>query len=284
MASRVSGKSERGTHECARHEGFVARWTIDSVPTWNPHQYLKFAEERSRPCRDLAARVDVAAPRSVIDLGCGPGNSAEVLSARWPGAEITGLDTSAAMIEAARAGSPRWEWRIGDISAWAAGEERFDVVFSNAALQWVGDHAVVFPRLLSRVSEGGALAVQIPGNYTSPQHQLMREVAKRFELQVRGWHTFDLDFYYDALAPHVSRLDLWATEYLHVLPSVEAVVEWYKGTGMRPYLDALRSEGDRERFLSEYLEGLRGIYAAQADGAVLFPFRRIFIVAYASVE
>ena len=250
------------------------------MPTWNPEQYLKFAEERSRPCHDLAARVEVAAPRRIIDLGCGPGNSAEVLSARWPNAAITGIDTSAAMIDAARAASPQCEWRIGDIEGWAAGDERFDVVFSNAALQWVGDHAAVFPRLLARVVTGGALAVQVPGNYTSAQHQLMRKVGTRFHLQVREWHTHDLDFYYDALAPHASRLDLWATEYLHVLPDVEAIVEWYKGTGMRPYLDALASEADRERFLAEYLEGLRTIFRPQPDGAVLFPFRRLFVVAY----
>jgi trans-aconitate 2-methyltransferase len=253
------------------------------MPTWNPHQYLKFAEERSRPCRDLAARVEVAAPRTIIDLGCGPGNSTEVLSARWPEAAITGLDSSAAMIDAARAASPQREWRIGDIPTWAGGDERFDLVFSNAALQWVGDHAAIFPQLLARVTAGGALAVQMPGNYKDPQHQLMREVGERFHLQVREWRAHDLDFYYDALAPHASRLDLWATEYLHVLPSVEGIVEWYKGTGMRPYLDALGSEAERERFLGEYLEGLQGIYTPQADGAVLFPFRRLFIVAYAGV-
>jgi trans-aconitate 2-methyltransferase len=147
----------------------------------------------------------------------------------------------------------------------------------------VGDHAAVFPRLLSRVAAGGALAVQVPGNYQSAQHQLMRQVAGRFQLQVREWHTHDLDFYYDALAPHASRLDLWATEYLHALPDIEAIVEWYKGTGMRPYLDALAGDAERERFLAEYREGLRQIYAPQPDGGVLFPFRRIFIVAYTAV-
>jgi len=253
------------------------------MPTWNPQQYLKFADERSRPCRDLAARVEVAAPRRIIDLGCGPGNSAEVLSACWPNAAITGLDSSGAMIAAARAASPQREWRTGEISEWILGDERFDVVFSNAALQWVGDHAAVFPQLLSRVAAGGALAVQVPGNYQSAQHQLMRQVAGRFQLQVREWHTHDLDFYYDALAPHASRLDLWATEYLHALPDIEAIVEWYKGTGMRPYLDALAGDAERERFLAEYREGLRQIYAPQPDGAVLFPFRRIFIVAYTAV-
>src|SRR5580704_1746796 len=152
----------------------------DYMPTWNPQQYLKFAEERSRPCRDLAARVEISNPQRIIDLGCGPGNSAEVLSARWPQAAITGLDSSAAMIDAARAASPQCDWRTGDISEWAAASgERFDVVFSNAALQWVGDHAAVFPQLLARVAEGGALAVQVPGNYGEAQHRLMREVAGR---------------------------------------------------------------------------------------------------------
>jgi trans-aconitate 2-methyltransferase len=185
------------------------------------------------------------------------------------------------MIDAARAASPQCDWRTGDISEWAAGDdERFDVVFSNAALQWVDDHAAVFPQLLARVAEGGALAVQIPGNYEAAQHQLMREIARRARLQVREWHTHDLDFYYRTLAPHASRLDLWATEYLHALPNVEAIVEWYKGSGMRPYLDALADQTGRERFLADYLEGLRPIYAPQPDGAVLFPFRRIFIVAY----
>ena len=250
------------------------------MPTWNPQQYLKFAEERSRPCRDLAARVDIAAPRRIVDLGCGPGNSAEVLAARWPQAAITGIDSSAAMIDAARAASPQCRWRIGDITEWAGGGERFDVVFSNAALQWVGEHAAVFPKLLSRLAGGGALAVQVPGNYKEAPHQLMREVASRFELHVREWHTHDLDFYYDALAPHAARLDLWATEYLHALPNVEAIVEWYKGTGMRPYLDALPGDAEREEFMAGYLEGLRRIYKPQPNGTVLFPFRRLFIVAY----
>jgi trans-aconitate 2-methyltransferase len=251
------------------------------MPTWNPQQYLKFAEERSRPCRDLAARVDVAAPRRIIDLGCGPGNSAAILTERWPEAAITGLDSSEAMLDAARAASPQNEWRVGDIAEWAAASgDRFDVVFSNAALQWVADQGVVFPQLMARVAEGGALAVQAPGNYASPQHQMLREIARRASLRVREWHTHDLDFYYDALAPLASRLDLWATEYLQVMPDVESIVEWYKGTGLRPYLDALGDGLERERFLAEYLEGLRLIYSPQSNGAVLFPFRRIFIVAY----
>jgi trans-aconitate 2-methyltransferase len=258
------------------------------MPTWNPAQYLKFAEQRTRPCRDLAARVDVAGPRRVIDLGCGPGNSAEVIAQKWPEAKITGFDSSASMIESARATHPEWEWRTGDIAAWAAADgERFDVVFSNAAMQWLGDHDELFPRLLDHVEPGGALAVQAPGNYDGPSNLLMRNLAasegwRRWFPTGRAaeWHTHDIGYYYDALAPHAARLDLWATEYIHVMPDAPAIVEWYKGTGLRPYLDVIAEESERQRFLAEYLELVRPAFPPQADGAVLFPFRRIFIVAY----
>jgi trans-aconitate 2-methyltransferase len=258
------------------------------MPTWSPEQYLKFAEERTRPCRDLIARVEVWRPLRIIDLGCGPGNSAEAIAQRWPDAAITGLDSSPAMIESARAVRPECEWRAGDIAAWAASSnERFDVVFSNAALQWLGDHASLFPRLLERVESGGALAVQAPGNYDGAANRLMRELAasagwRRWfpDGKARGWHTHDLDFYYNALAPHAARLDLWATEYWHILGAAEEIVEFYKGTGLRPYLEAIADAEERERFLAEYLEKLRPAFPAQANGAVLFSFRRIFIVAY----
>ena len=249
-------------------------------PTWNAGQYLKFAEERTRPCRDLAARVKVMNPRRVIDLGCGPGNSTEVLAGRWPDAEITGLDSSPAMIETARQSQPRHSWVMGDVGEWAACDgERFDVVFSNAAMQWVPDHAVLFPRLLARAN---ALAIQMPGNVNAPAHQLMRELAAShgFHDKVREWHAHDESFYYDVLASRAARLDIWVTEYLHVLSDAEAIVEWYKGTGLRPFLEALDDDAARERFLAEYTELVRAHYLPRADGRVLFPFRRIFVVAY----
>lgn len=258
------------------------------MPSWNPEQYLKFADERTRPCRDLAARVDVWRALRIIDLGCGPGNSADVIAQRWPDAAITGLDASPAMIEKARAVRPECDWRAGDIAAWAASPgERFDVVFSNAALQWLGSHASLFPRLFEHVETGGALAVQIPGNYEGQAHALMRSLAASAgwrqwfpEGRAQEWHTHDLDFYYDALAPHASRLDLWATEYCHIMSDVQDIVDWYKGSGLRPYLDAIGDPAGKERFLVEYLEKLRPVFPPRSGGAVLFPFRRIFIVAY----
>ncbi len=255
---------------------------------WDPDQYLRFADERARPCRDLAARVEVWRPLRIVDLGCGPGNSAGIIAQRWPDAAITGIDSSAAMLEKARAARPECEWRMGDIAQWAASSgERFDVVFSNAALQWLPDHGALFPTLLDRVEMGGALAVQAPGNYDGVANRLMRRLAASSawsrwfpEGRAKEWHTHNLDFYYDALAPRAARLDLWATEYWHVLPNAEAIVEFYKSTGLRPYLDAIEEAADRERFLAECLALLERAFPRRANGTVLFPFRRIFLVAY----
>jgi len=255
------------------------------MPTWSAAQYLRFADERTRPCRDLAAAIALPAPRRVFDLGCGPGNSTAVLATRWPDAEITGLDSSEAMIAAARRDAPLRTWIVGDIASWTAGEP-VDLVFSNAALQWVPGHDTVYPHLLSQLAPSGALAAQVPCNMGAPAHEAMREVAARpawrrhFPGAVREWHVHPSAFYYDTLAPLAARLDIWETEYLHVLPDAAAIVEWYKGSGLRPFLDALPDEADRHRFLAGYLEAVTAAYPAQGDGRVLFPFRRLFVIAY----
>jgi len=258
------------------------------MPTWHPGQYLRFGDERTRPCRDLAARIDVAPVRKIIDLGCGPGNSTAILAGLWPDAEISGLDNSPEMIQAARSAMPSFHWRVGDIAEWSAGGDgQFDIVFSNAALQWVDDHAKVYPRLLNKVAAGGALAVQVPGNHDGPAHRLMRQIAGSPEWRdsfrpgaVREWYVHDLEFYYDVLAGRACRLDLWETIYMHVMADPEAIVEWYKGTGLRPFLEALDGDEARNRFCAEYLEGLRTLYPVRPDGRVLFPFHRLFLVAY----
>src|SRR5262249_39175153 len=157
----------------------------------------------------------------------------------------------ASMIEDARRKHPEHHWIVEDIALWAAkpANETFDVVFSNAALQWVPDHASLYPNLFSRVAPGGAFAVQIPFNLNSPAQVLMREVAS-LGTRVKDWHAQSRDFYYDLLAPDSVRLDVWETEYLHVLPNPEAIVEWYKGSGLRPFLEALKTDSDRVRFLT----------------------------------
>jgi trans-aconitate 2-methyltransferase len=261
------------------------------VPTWNADQYLIFGDERTRPCRDLAARVALASPRRIVDLGCGPGNSADVLAHQWPDAELTGLDSSPEIVDAARRAHrahPARRWIVGDIAEWAAGEDgAFDLVFSNAALQWVGEHAALYPRLLRRAAFGGALAVQVPINQDGLAHRSMRELAASERWRhtfpragVREWHVHDVGFYYDVLAPHAERVELWETEYVHVMPGPEAIVDWYKGTGLRPFLEALPSEGARTLFTADYLERLRAAFPPRPDGRVLFPFRRLFLIAY----
>ena len=248
------------------------------MPEWDSAQYLQFEEERTRPCHDLAARIPADLVGSAIDLGCGPGNSTEVIAARFPRASITGLDSSEEMIGQARRKHPEWTWVKGDICGWAAGDEQFDLVFSNAALQWVGEHARLFPRLLTHAK---VLAVQMPGNWDLPAHRMMREVARRmgFLEGVREWYTHDENFYYDALAPHCSRVDAWVTEYQHVLPDADAIVEWYRGSGLRPFLQALTDDASRERFVEEYREAVRKEYRPRANGRVILPFRRLFFVA-----
>jgi trans-aconitate 2-methyltransferase len=175
-----------------------------------------------------------------------------------------------------------------DIGRWAEGKgETFYVVFSNAALQWVEDHGRIFVKLMGRVSPGGAMAMQMPGNFDAPAHVIMREIAESAKWKgkfpaggVREWHVHELDFYYDVLSPVAVKLDLWETEYLHILESPGAIVEWYKGTGLRPFLDALSSDGEREEFLAEYLERIAETYRPRWDGKVIFPFRRLFAIAY----
>ena len=263
------------------------------MPTWNPEQYLKFGDERTRPCRDLAACIAVPDAQRIIDLGCGPGNSTEVLASRWPDAEIAGFDSSAAMLEAARKSHPERQWIEGDIVVWAkdGAGPRYDVVFANASLQWIPDHAANFPRLLARVAPGGAFAAQLPGNHEGPIHQTIRDIAASASWQkwfpsgrIREWHSSDLAHYYDVLAPHAARLDIWETTYLHIMSAAEDIVEWYKGSGLRPYLEAIGEESERQRFVAEYLEALRSLYPPRSDRRVLFPFRRIFMIAYRAGE
>jgi trans-aconitate 2-methyltransferase len=192
------------------------------------------------------------------------------------------------MIAAARRAEPRLAWRVGDIAAWAnENGDAYDVVFSNAALQWVDDHAAVLPKLYYHVAPAGALAIQMPGNYDAPAHAIMRELAAsrawrdRFPADgVREWHVHDLAAYYDILAPVADTVDIWQTEYLHILADPAAIVEWYKGTGLRPFLDALANDDQRADFLAHYLERTHKAYPARSDGRVIFPFRRLFLIAY----
>ncbi|MCI0683088.1 MAG: trans-aconitate 2-methyltransferase [Gemmataceae bacterium] len=257
------------------------------MPNWDADLYLRFAEERTQPAIDLLARVAVAAPRRVIDLGCGPGNSTALLRQRWPDAQIIGLDNSEEMITAAAKSYPAGAWLGADVRSWSD-PVPFDVIFSNAAFQWVPDHAALLPRLFHMVAAGGALAMQMPRHLQSPVHQLMLEISTRPEWNDRMERARTAvavespAFYYDTLQPLAARIDLWETEYQHVLSGPHAIVSWIRGTGLRPYLDALANDDERSRFETLLLAGVEQAYPRHPDGMVLFPFRRVFVVAYRS--
>lgn len=255
---------------------------------WDPGRYLKFGDERTRPAADLLARVPVENPRRVVDLGCGPGNSTRLLVERWPDAEIVGVDRSAEMLTAALAESDlkRVNWVEAAVEDWTP-DERPEVIYSNAMLQYVKDHAQFLPRLLSLVAPGGALAVQIP--YRMPGQLWVNELhatarggpwSERFTELRWGEPSPAQAEYYDYLAGGAAQIDLWTTEYLHVLSGDDPVLQWTRGTALLPFLAQLTQE-ERPRFEAAYSERLRAVYPRRADGKTLFPFTRLFFVATA---
>lgn len=252
------------------------------MPEWDPNQYLKYGNERTRPAFDLLARIDLESPSNIIDLGCGPGNSTALLHARWPEARIEGLDSSPAMIAAASKDYPHLTWTVADIAAWQP-DRRYDLIFSNAALHWVPDHAAMIPHLFSQLADGGVLAIQMPAHFQSPVHRILIETAAHpdwNELTGSARSAIRVErpsFYYDLLSPLASRIDLWETEYIHHLKSHHEIIEWMRGTALRPFLEALTEEL-RPIFENQILDALRNAYPMQKDGSLLFPFRRLFIV------
>ncbi len=252
--------------------------------TWSPQQYTRFEDDRTRPVRDLVAAIGGPDPGRAIDLGCGPGNSTEVLRARFPSAEISGLDSSPEMVAAARERLPGIRFEVADIAAWTD-PGHYGVILSNATLQWLAGHDSLLPRLASRLAEGGSLAVQMPDNLEEPAYQVMREVAGaerwRAKLEQAGGKRGEMgtpEWYYRVLRPHCRRVDVWRTTYFHVLAGgADAVVEWFKGSGLRPYLAPLAPE-EQADFLRRYREGVASAYPAQPDGSVLLPFPRLFMV------
>jgi len=255
-----------------------------SASDWSARQYLKFEDERTRPPRDLLAQVPLTAPRRVVDLGCGPGNSTELLVARYPQSEVIGLDSSPDMLRQARERLPDVTFVAGDITTWTP-DERTDLLFANAVFQWVPDHPAVLRRLLQALPAGGVLAVQLPDNTDEPALALMREVAghgpwaKTDALASAAREDLPRPAdYYDLLRPLCTRLDIWHIMYNHVMAGPAGIVEWFKGSALRPFLSALDDQM-RDAFLADYTARIAEAYPARFDGNVLLRFPRLFIVA-----
>ena len=249
---------------------------------WSPEKYLAFANERARPAADLIAQIKGVDPRVIVDLGCGPGNSTAQLRQRFPSAAITGIDASPAMIEKAKAADISAKFEIADVAQWLPGKD-VDLVFSNALFQWLPDHMLVLERIFRRLQRGTILAVQMPDNLNEPSHAAMRAAAdqgpwsERLQSAARAPLAATHD-YYEMLKPMAATVDVWRTTYHHVLAGHQGIVDMLSSTGLRPYLDPLNAD-ERARFLTEYRSALTQHYPIMADGKVLLPFPRLFLLA-----
>lgn len=254
------------------------------MTTWDPAQYERHKRDRDRPALDLMLQVprDLK-PRTIWDLGCGTGEHAAVLAVRHPAADVRGLDSSAEMLARARARNSAVTWVEGDIAAFDPPRPP-DLIFTNAALQWVDGHERLFPKLVSTLQQGGVLACQMPLSHGAPMHAAIRETVAEGPWAdrlagVRGVRPVaDPADYYGWLAP-LAEVDIWSTTYLHVLTGDDPVVDWMLGTGLRPYLQALEDDAERAAFLEAYRARVRVLFPRREDGTTLFPFPRLFVVA-----
>jgi trans-aconitate 2-methyltransferase len=250
---------------------------------WDPKTYLKFDAERTRPAAELLARIAMEAPKRVVDLGCGPGNSTALLAAHWPDADLEGVDSSPEMLAEASQSKIKSRWTEADIATWQASAPR-DVIFSNATFQWLGDHKTLLPRLISFVAPGGVLAFQVPRNFTEPCHTLIHAVAKNGPwaaklVNVRDWwNVLEPEEYFRVLETHAAAIDIWETRYVQVLAGDDPVYRWMMGTGLRPFANALEGK-ERENFLEEYRRQVALAYPREKSGVTLYPFQRLFCVA-----
>ena len=255
---------------------------------WNPELYLRFNQERTQPAIDLLNRIAMTAPQRVLDVGCGPGNSSQGLTQRWPTAQLLGIDSSVAMIEKAQADYPpaQWphvQWKVMDALDIKAVAE-FDVVFSNAVIHWVPDHPSLFKTLVAALTAQGILAIQMPLYHEMPVYGLVEQLYPSlfpdspFQSE-RVFNFHSADYYYELLTQMQCRFSLWETSYLHVMASYEHILEMIKSTGLKPYLDEIPDNAQKAAFEKRVLHSLPTIYQRQSDGRVLFSFKRLFILA-----
>ena len=253
---------------------------------WNPEQYEKFIKDRTQPAIDLANRLEVKEVKRILDLGCGTGNSTRILKDRFSDAMVFGADNSDEMLAKAKKTHPDIEFIHldvgGDLSEVRDMDERFDIVFSNACIQWIPNHKILLPKLMSLIKHGGVLAVQIPIQSEHPVHIIMKELVItskwKDKLSQRNYNNLSTSEYYGVLSGISDDFEMWETIYCHRMPNYESIIEWYKGTGLRPYLEQL-SETDAEDFVSDVYRELKNRYKIQSNGEIMFRFPRLFFIA-----
>jgi trans-aconitate 2-methyltransferase len=255
------------------------------MTVWDPAQYERYKAYRDRPALDLMVQVPAdLEPREIWDLGCGAGEHAALLKRRHPRAKVHGLDSSAEMLKSARARTEDVDWVQGPFETWSP-EIPPDLIFTNAALHWAPDHGRLFPRLVGFLAPGGVFACQAPLSHSAGWYDLLRDtIAERPWAErlasVQGTQPVAApEAYYDWLAPSCSSVDIWSTTYLHVLTGEDPVVDWMKGTGLRPYLQAFSSEIERDQFVDAYRVRVSRAFPKRPDGTTLFPFPRLFVLA-----
>lgn len=250
---------------------------------WRPSLYLKFDSERTQPSVDLVSRIRLEAPESIVDIGCGPGNSTNVLHMRWPSAEITGIDSSPAMIEKAKTDYPDHTWIVGDGQN-PDPDKHYDLVFSNATIQWMPDHDRLMETFAAITNKGGVVAVQMPLYHEMPIASMIdttfHEMFPDADFDFNSVFTFHKPgFYYDALSKHMDHVNIWVTSYYHEMGSHEDIYRMMESTGLRPYFEKIGTEEEKRQFEKRVEKGLTGIYSETASGKVLYPFKRLFIIA-----
>ncbi len=257
--------------------------------TWDAALYHRFRGHRLRPAIELFAHIDHDSPRVVHDLGCGGGEIARLMAARWPDADVVGSDLSPEMLAKASAVPGRVRWEKTDVATWRP-DGPVDVIYANAVLHWLADHKTLFPRLFGYLTPGGVLAVQMPISWDEPSHRLMREVlasggpdgtplgGEALRSRMNRRPVARSNDYYELLAPLAAKVEVWETHYLHVLEGQDPVFDWVSGTGLRPVLEGLQGD-DLERFVGSYRARLREAYARRAGGETLYRFPRLFVVA-----
>lgn len=263
---------------------------IQNVEDWNPELYLKFRNERTQPSVDLVNRIQIGfEPENIIDIGCGPGNRGQILFERWPNAKFLGIDSSQKMIEKAIADHPDKSWQIADAAIYQS-ETKYDIVYSNATIQWIPNHEQLIGHLYDLLTARGVLAVQIPKFRDMIISKDIDNVANKIKWRKLTEHCsqlythHDYNFYYDVLSSIFVSIEMWETFYLHVLDSHKLIVEMIKSTGMKPYLDSLNNEFEKEEFENDVLTEVVNHYPAQSNGKVIFPFKRLFMIGFNKVQ